>query len=322
MIDQTSGKTSLISDFGGEVRFIRRYLSDEEKAWSVFNPSIMLSNEEEYWLAFRSSNYILISDERPALTAESKIRNRMFIARLNPDWDLEETTLKEIDIKTIRPEAKRGIEDPRLFWDGNGYCISSTYVELDQPVPRISTAKLKSLEDPEVTLFDIKYSPMNQIEKNWMPIHKTQHQSKTSVEFIYDSNSVIDSGIHRVTEDFDEDTSKFRGGTQLIPLGDGTSICLIHQTYYYRLPGTDPTTFSPRRTSRKYKHRFVQYDKNYRIIAYSDPFVFVDEGIEFAAGIAPYKDGFVISFGRSDVSYYIATISKNNLVDSLRSRNV
>jgi hypothetical protein len=309
-----------IADFGGEVKFIRRYLNDKEQEWSVFNPSVMLSNEGEYWLAFRSSNYVIMSNGQPIATVEAKIRNRLFLCRLKEDWDLEESTLTEIDIRKVRSTARRGLEDPRLFWDGSNYCISTTYLEIDYQVARISKMALKSLEDPESVNFEILPSPRGQIEKNWMPIHKINEASDSDTDFIYNGYSVIKDKEWVLVDEPRSKTIKFRGGTQLLPLGDGTSICLIHQTYFRISPNSmNSVTFAPIQSMRQYTHRFVRYDSNYKIISYSDQFLFVKEGIEFASGIAPTDNGYVISFGRSDVAYYIATISREDALKTLRN---
>ena len=304
-----------ISDLGGETHLIRRYATPPNKSWSAFNPSVMLSNDGEYWLAFRASNYIF-SDTRITvrLTAGQKVRNKMFLVRLKEDWSFDEETMKEITVNNIKEDVVRGLEDPRLYWDGISYCISSTYLEKDNPIARISKIRIKSLDDPEVLSIDIYPSPNNQIEKNWMPVQDTE-------SFIYDYCSVITNGEvvkHNVNDKYES----FRGGTQVIPLGDGTSIGLIHEVYSVVVRGVNPTTFSSTTNVRNYNHRFVRYNKDLKPIQCSDNFIFVKEGIEFASGIAPTKDGFVISFGRSDLASYVATISKDNLLATLKDLDV
>jgi hypothetical protein len=86
--------------------------------------------------------------------------------------------------------------------------------------------------------------------------------------------------------------------------------------------GANPVTFSSTTKIRNYSHRFVRYNKDLKPIQCSDSFIFVKEGIEFASGIAPTKNGFVISLGRSDLAAYISTISKENLLATLKDLNV
>ena len=275
----------------------------------------MLSNEGEYWIAFRASNYIF-SDTRITvrLTAGHRVRNKMFIVRLNDDWSFDEDTLKEVTVDNIRQDIIRGLEDPRLFWDGTSYCISATYLEKDSPIARISKIRIKSLENPEVFSMEVYPSPNNQVEKNWMPVQDTE-------SFIYDYCSVLTNG-EMVKHEINEKYKEFRGGTQVIPLGDGTSICLIHEIYTTIVHGVNPVTFSSTTKIRNYSHRFVRYDKDLKPIQCSDSFLFVRQGIEFASGIAPTKDGFVISLGRSDLASYVATISKDNILKTLKDLDV
>lgn len=304
-----------ISDLGGEAHLIRRYAIPSNKSWSAFNPSIVLSNEGEYWIAFRASNYIF-SDTRISvkLTTGNRVRNKMFIVRLNDDWSFDEETLKEITVTNVRDNIIRGLEDPRLFWDGTSYCISSTYLEKDNPIARISKIRIKSLEDPEVLSIEIYPSPNNQVEKNWMPVQDTE-------SFIYDYCSVFTNGQvtqHSVNKKYET----FRGGTQVIPLGDGTSIGLIHEIYSVVVRAVNPTTFSSTTNVRNYSHKFVRYNKDLKPIQCSEDFIFVKKGIEFASGIAPTKDGFVISLGRSDLASYVSTISKENVLATLKDLDV
>lgn len=304
-----------ILDLGGEAHLIRRYATPPNKSWSAFNPSIVLSNEGEYWIAFRASNYIFSGNRvSVGLTLGEKVRNKMFLVRLKKDWSFDEDTLKEIIVHNVKENISRGLEDPRIFWDGTSYCISSTYLEKDCLEAKISKIRIKSLEDPEVLSIEIYPSPNNQVEKNWMPVKDTE-------SFVYDYCSVVTNGKmikHNVNKKYDS----FRGGSQIIPLGDGTSIGVIHEVYPVVVRGFNAVTFSSSTKVRNYNHRFVRYDKNLKPIQCSDNFIFVKEGIEFASGISPTKDGFVISFGRSDLASYVATISKDNLMKTLKDLDV
>jgi hypothetical protein len=309
------------SDIGGETRLIRRYADPSDERWSAFNCSVLKSNEGEYWLAFRSSNYKLRSDGNTILTAESKIRNEMYLVRLIPEtWQFDEPTLRKVDIRGLRSGVKRNIEDPRLFWDGTNYCISATFLEQDVPVARLCKVTLKSLEDPEALKLEIYPSPERKIEKNWMPKTKVIKDPSKPIDFIYRSGVVFVDGEF-IDVPTHPSTLQYRGGSQLLPLGDGTSIATIHHLYYLSYPIFNPTTFSPKQSMRHYTHRFVLYNSNNEIIKVSKKFIFLAEGIEFAAGIAEHNDNFIVSFGRSDIASYMATISKQKVFDMLEDVN-
>ena len=298
------------SDIGGETKVTRRYINPDDKAWSAFNPSIMLSNEGEYWMAVRSSNYVLMSNGHASLTAEQKIRNKLYLVRLNPDdWTFDENTLKEIDTKRLRNDIIRGVEDPRLFWDGENYCITATFLERTVPIARLCKITLESLESANAVSLEIYESPTGKVEKNWMPIVGTK-------DFIYRHDGLIRNGEYEEIP-APESATLFRGGTQVLPIDKKSSIGVIHQLHYKIYATMSPSTFGAHQSIRQYTHRFVKYNSNYEITHMSPRFLFLDNGIEFAAGLAEYKDKYVISLGRSDIATVMATIDKQKVLDML-----
>lgn len=274
----------------------------------------MLSNEGEYWMAVRSSNYVLMSNGHASLTAEQKIRNKLYLVKLIPEtWEFDDTTLKEIDTTSLRDDIKRNVEDPRLFWDGENYCITTTFVEITLPIPRICKITLDSLENAKPLSLEIFDSPTNNVEKNWMPIANTK-------DFIYKSNGIIKNGkLNEIKSP--EVSNLFRGGTQIIRIDEKSSIGLIHQLHYKIYAAMSPSTFGALQSIRQYTHRFVKYNNNYEITHISPRFLFLGNGIEFAAGITEYKDDYVISLGRSDIATVMATISKENVFKMLEEVN-
>lgn len=297
-------------EIGGEVSLTRRYIDTENKAWSAFNPSIMLSNEGEYWMAVRSSNYVLMSNGHASLTAEQKIRNKLYIVRLNPDdWSFDTTTLKEVDTKRLRDDIIRNVEDPRLFWDGENYCITATFLERTVPVARLCKITLESLESAKPSSLHIYESPTGLVEKNWMPIVGTK-------DFIYKNDGIIvDEQLVPVAAS--ETTKLFRGGTQVLPLEGGDSIAVIHQLHYKIYGGMSPSTFGALQSIRQYTHRFVKYNSQYEITHMTPRFVFVDDGIEFAAGLIEKDNKYVVSLGRSDIATFMATIDKQKVLEMM-----
>jgi hypothetical protein len=54
-----------------------------------------------------------------------------------------------------------------------------------------------------------------------------------------------------------------------------------------------------------YRHRFIYWDKDWKIKKYSVPFSFMDAFIEFCCGADFYKDNLLISFGYQDNCAYV-----------------
>jgi hypothetical protein len=310
-------KYPTFESLGGSTALIRLTVLPEDKNWTAFNPSIMLSNEGEYWMAVRSSNYVLLTNGSPVLTTEHKIRNKMFLVRLKEGtWEFDEDTLKEIDIKPLRFGVKRNIEDPRLFWDGKNYCISATFLEVDSPTPRICKVTLDSLENAKPIHFEMYPSSTGNMEKNWMPIHKISHQANSTVDFIHSPSLLFTIPDEFKLIEAPKVSKPFRGGTQVLPTESG-GIGVIHELYYIRQPVMNPVTFAPIQSHRCYTHRFVSYDKDFKIDKVSPRFVFVSQGIEFASGITEHDGNYVISFGRADRATFMATINKQLVFDML-----
>ena len=308
-----------LSDLGAETFLLRRYAIEGSDIWSAFNPSIAQDQQGDYWVVFRASNYFFSTEGSVGLTGGTKVYNRMFIGRLDPITMLfDEKSLKEVDTRRLRSDIERGIEDARLFFDGKHWCLSATFLEKTVPVARICKITLKSLAEPEVLQIDVLPAPDPQrVEKNWMPLHKVGTLAKSKTDFMYNLTTTVSKGKFQKVSDEDR-FQTYRGGTQVLPIGDGTSICLVHETHSKTVSGFSPTTFTNQRMQRRYLHRFVRLDDKNRVIQVSDQFFLHKDGVEFAAGIAPYQDGFVISFGRQDVASYLSTISLGHLLLTLK----
>jgi predicted GH43/DUF377 family glycosyl hydrolase len=311
-----------ISELGGEVIFQRRYLEPNNKGWSSFNSSVMLSNEGEYWLAFRSSNYYFVKEHDSLCFHDrshgAKVMNKIFLVKLNKNtWQFEEETLKQIDTKSFLPFIKRDLEDPRLFWDGSNYCISATILEEGFKTAKICKVVLESLENPKVNSLEI-IRPLDEstAEKNWMPI-------TNSSNFIHSSNTLFFKHKYIELNSKNSTTKSFRGSSQVIPFDDNTNITVIHEAEHFFEDRFNSITFGTKVKVLKYSHRFVLMDNDYNIIKISDKFVLTDkEGFDFVAGMAPTDNGYVISFGRSDAACYVATISKESVEKTLKDLDV
>ena len=136
-------------------------------------------------------------------------------------------------------------------------------------------------------------------QKNWMPILGRPSQ------FLYlcDPTTVIDCAAEKTVErlriaDLDQNLTELRGGSQVIPYGDGW-LCLVHEVVY--VPG------------RVYLHRFVRLTEKIEIRSISEPFYFERKGIEFAAGLARDGDRLVASFGVNDASAHLAFFDADNV---------
>jgi hypothetical protein len=263
------------------------------------------------------------------LGSEGKFRNRMFIGTLNPST-LTLSKIKEVDLtesyETFPVELFRGIEDGRLYPDGNTLRISATIWESGKiPVARICNLPLDmSSGKPvggEIQMFN---SPIDTdtVEKNWMPVHRTSlfNEKDVAFDYIYSSGQTFNIETRELNE-VGGPTPKVRGGGQLIGLENGTMLGIIHQCVsaeYIRFANLkDEPLFR-----RRYVHRFMQYKEQGQIIKTTDMFNFINKSVEFAGGLSIYNDKVLVSFGALDSSSHIASIPLKKILSALRPLNI
>ena len=139
-------------------------------------------------------------------------------------------------------------------------------------------------------------------EKNWMPIVDGTGEFK----WMYDPGTVIAAHGHVVaTNQPMIAVDDFSGGGQLVPMDTGF-LGIVHTAR------PDPTN-----GKRYYWHRFVFFDKYYRLQKVSRPFVFFDKQIEFAAGLARNAGKVIVSFGVLDREAWVASIDEHELRELL-----
>ena len=158
----------------------------------------------------------------------------------------------------------------------------------------------------------------NEIEKNWMPVHKVDFLEDNNIDFMHSSKILVSDIEFKTIQNQKSIGNSFRGGSQILPLTKKTSIALVHETEYRVVSGYFSTTFSSTRSMKYYYHRFVVFDENFVIRQCTDRFVFTKLGIEFACGLAPTEGGFLVSFGRSDVATYLGLITRDSIDRALK----
>lgn len=305
----------LFSDFGGETWRIRRFCDENDKRWSAFNPSIAYSPEEGYVVLIRSSNYFLDPETADAIpTIGGRVKTRMWLANLDKDWQIIESTMKEIDFSEAGIFFKRGAEDGRLYWRDGGWEFTATMKEPEVPFPRIGKFRLDGLKAKLVELY--RTEDLQDVEKNWMPTYV----KNPKFDYVYGPNSVyiINKGIVERRE-MTEEISKVRGGGPLLELEDKTYLSIIHEADNENVMIYLPRTFGYRNVFvRKYFHRFAKYSSDGTLIALSDRFKFDGVRIEFACGMVIAGDDLIISYGYKDIVSKLAKIKLSTALDSLK----
>ncbi len=145
-------------------------------------------------------------------------------------------------------------------------------------------------------------------EKNWMPVVRNG-----DLAFVYRCAPTVVVGcdpasgaLHlRAAHDAPLLAEGFRGGSALLPAGDGF-LALVHEVAFWD------------GGARTYVHRLVRFDGDLRITALTHPFRFHAENIEFAIGLARRGGDLLISYGVMDREAWIASVPEAELAALLR----
>jgi hypothetical protein len=308
--------TILFSDLGGETWRIRRFPLEEDKRWSAFNPSIGYSPVDGYVVLFRSSNYFFDPKTGDTVaTIGTRVKNRMFIAKLDENWQIVESTLKELDFSGCG-HFLRGPEDGRLYWQDGTWHILSGMREphISEDTPRIASYRL---DGEKATLLKLHTEgELNPCEKNWMPFYKKPEDC----DYIYSAISVYKSGLGKIykREKSELVSERIRGGSALWPL-ENFNLAIVHE-----VDTREETKYSNRkfgmvtRTERNYFHRFARYSADGTLTHLSEKFKLSDADIEFAAGLVVAGDEIIVSYGYKDVAAYLGRIKLDAVMQMLK----
>lgn len=277
--------------------------------YKPLNPSICIYNNR------------LVLTVRTFIYKERKAEKLWHIDNVNYLLELEKETLNFCSIKKIDyphlpigcfKNTAFGFEDSRLFLLNNELWSVSTARQLyEHNYNRIVVSKIKQQGDrccfSDWFVVEPSHIDFFRHEKNWSPV-VVQDQ----LFFVYSHNPLtVLNKFGKVVSKISNKLPRFRGGTQLVPFLDGY-ISLIHEKFFK--PCSEHILQNP-----IYYHRFVFYDRNLVVKKMSDPFYFLEPGIEFAAGACFSEDYLLVSFGFKDESAKIAKIETSYIFNSLFS---
>jgi len=210
-----------------------------------------------------------------------------------------------------------GLEDGRLFsWDNRLFlCGVRRDAYDDKGKGRMEMCEIEFIDNEWQ---EISRNPIpapgddgTYCEKNWMPVtdmpwHFVKWCNPTEV-VKYDIDHRTTTTVHLNPDSFEKMTRDLRGGTQVVPIGEGRHLAFTHEVdllkdVFYRKDG-------------HYNHRIVVWDKDWNLVhktkdfhfmgTQTDPTTGYDYNIEFATGMC-FIDGYVfVSFGYQDNGTFI-----------------
>lgn len=197
-----------------------------------------------------------------------------------------------------------GLADARLIkWHDKFYLCGVRVDTNIRGYGRVEMSEIKILDSgvEEVSRLRFQSPGENDTyqEKNWMPIldkpfHFIRWANPTEVVKVDVNNfssEIVFHGNHIQLP------AELRGGTQLLSWDEGY-LTVTHE-------------INMDNARRKYRHRFVYWDKDFTNIKYSKMFSFTNADIEFACGMTEYHNNLLITFGVQDKSAFIINVPKS-----------
>ncbi len=293
-----------------------RPLVIDANSLGLMNPSI-LYHDNKVRVILRNVNYTFYHSEKNLfhhpfgpltyIHPENDIKLRTWNWYLELDDALDIVKSHKIDTSkfdTYEPLWEFvGLEDARLVYWNNSYYI--TGVRRDTTTNGVGRMELSKIEIYENDVVEVERTRIplpdgqdSYCEKNWMPILNKpfswiKWSNPTEVAMYNPVNGKTTTTISPEAQNFPKDE---RGGSQIIPWKSGY------------LGITHAVNLDKHETGRKnaiYTHRFMQWDKQFKLVKCSKPFNFIGGLVEFATGMIQIEDDILISFGFQDNAAYI-----------------
>jgi hypothetical protein len=289
---------------------------------SSFNPSIAEVPGEHTYAIVRSSNYRIDAQGRYVINDDQLTgSSQTIISTVNHLLRLDHRTLEVQDLQRIHdddhredsPFPVRGHEDCRLYFDDVfGWAYTATVRdrsgELGMAQMIRTVLEIRGAKAYRTRLL----SDQRRHEKNWMPWPSGWSEgpgyvysvSPTVIIDPFFENPRRDRAIMRAAPHL---LRHARGGTQVVHLDRGRWLCLVHESVSFD------------NGHRVYLHRFVAFDHDGRVCAYSSPFCFRGMGIEFAAGLVVREDEVIISYGVADERAFLLRVPIDQVLGMLHT---
>tara|TARA_R110001599_G_scaffold35988_1_gene113335 strand:+ start:1716 stop:4034 length:2319 start_codon:yes stop_codon:yes gene_type:complete len=250
---------------------------------SPYGPLVYLNPEDDVTLTTR--NFICELDKK---TLELKKYNLVDTSKLDvkPLWEFV------------------GLEDARLVnWDNK---ILLTGVRRDTTTNgqgRMEISEVKNYK--EISRNRIEAPKDTYCEKNWMPIlDKPNHYVKwcNPTEVVKVNNKKDKAKTVKIVKQDLKLKRDLRGGSQVIKYKDYW-VCITHEVDLWKNEQNNKDC--------EYYHRFIVWDKDWKIVHHSDEFKFMDAQIEFTCGMLLEGDNFYIPFGYQDTTAFMLKLPCN-----------
>lgn len=289
--------------------------SSETKGTGLFNPSIF--NDNGKLIAnIRHCQYTIYHSEKNKFEHEwgplvylhpendQTLTTTNWYCELDDDLNIvvsKKVDTSELDVPPLWEFV--GLEDVRIIkWENKLYYTGVRRDTTPNGVGRMELSEIilhNNFEPKEISRKRIPAPAPDDsyCEKNWMPIldmpyHYVKWSNPTEiVKFnpIDNSTEIVTSGEYIQT------SHDYRGGSQVIRWKD-YYICVSHSVNLYRN--------EMGKKNADYFHSFIIWDKNWKVVKYTDLFKLLGAKIEFVSGICIFGEDVIITFGFQDNAAY------------------
>ncbi len=292
-----------------------------DKCYNPMNPSIH-KTDKGYKLICRTVNYTQTGAKIFNTVEPSGIfRTRNFLASYDKDFKL--LSQHEIIEDLLRERVNcwisaniQGLDDCRIFeYQNSSWFFCTTNDTNSCENFQVSLCKLANEKSGEIVhvekLVPLKGPDPYRCEKNWLPFLKEGllHAIYSYDPFIiYKPN--IETGDCETILKYQpsHDFSRFRGSAAPIKFDEGY-LMLVHEVV--QMPDYE----------RRYLHRFLYLDENFRVKKTSKPFTFMHIGIEFCCSMILDHSGtqLIIPIGIEDREAYLCVVDLETVRSTLIS---
>lgn len=262
----------------------------------ICNGSLLHIDGEDYLIA-RNSNY---SCGKHLSGVKYYCNNHIFTDEIIYKINLNTGNTEFVKFLTkstqqdIKNHSSFGFEDVRIVnWQGKNYIT----MVLDKN-HNCQVYKYELADDFNLINCDM-FKTSNKIEKNWQPIETIPNK------FIYSYKpfKILDFESKTLTDIKVNNCINYSGSSQIISINDIHNLGIIHT-----------------RNNRTYKHYFVLFDKNMKLLEISKEFSFIGIDVEFNCFIEKSNNNIRIIVGLNDSNSILFEIPINTLYDIITNK--
>jgi hypothetical protein len=241
---------------------------------------------------------------------DQTLTTKNYLCTLGSDLQLIRHDLVDTSLLDVPPKWEFvGLEDGRLVrWNGVLYACGGRRDTTKNGQGRIEMSGLDVGPDTvkEVARVRLPAPPPNKsyCEKNWMPVidlpyHFIKWCNPTEL-VSYNPHACTTQTVYCDESTYTPQLYDFRGGSQVVPLGPDHRVACVHTCDLFKSEAG--------RKNVKYRHCFVVWNKDWKVVRYTPLFTFLGADVEFCTGLTMFEEDYLLSFGYQDNAAFVLRV--------------